>query len=50
MPPPDPQLFHYRRNAEGTFTLYSVGLDGDDDGGVRPADPKVTDGDGDWVW
>ncbi|MBL9194209.1 MAG: hypothetical protein JNJ82_17785 [Opitutaceae bacterium] len=41
---------HYRRNADGTFTLYSVGLDGDDDGGVRPADPKVTDGDGDWVW
>lgn len=44
------ELLHYRRNTDGTFTLYSVGLDGDDDGGVRPADPKVTDGDGDWVW
>lgn len=41
---------HYRRNADGTFTLYSVGLDGDDDGGVRPADPSATDADGDWVW
>ncbi|MBL9206606.1 MAG: hypothetical protein JNN01_16050 [Opitutaceae bacterium] len=44
------ESLHYRRNADGTFTLYSVGLDGDDDGGVRPADPAVTDGDGDWVW
>ena len=45
----------YRREADGQFVLYSVGLDGVDDGGVtvfkkglkRPtADPEH----GDWVW
>jgi len=30
--------FHYRPNADGTFTLYSVGMDGRDDGG----DPAPT--------
>jgi len=37
---------HYRRAADGTFTLYSVGWSGKDGGGVR----GKTDADGDWVW
>ena len=33
--------FHYRPNADGTFTLYSVGEDGRDDGGdPTPAKPS----------
>jgi hypothetical protein len=27
------KTFHYRREADGTFTLYSVGMDGEDNGG-----------------
>lgn len=34
--------FHYRLNPDGTFTLYSVGEDGKDDGGdATPAKPGV---------
>jgi hypothetical protein len=40
------QPLHYRRAADGTFILYSVGWNGLDDGGVR----GKTDADGDWVW
>ncbi len=37
---------HYRRAADGTFLLYSVGWNGRDDGGVR----GKSDAEGDWVW
>jgi hypothetical protein len=39
---------HYRRAADGTFVLYSVGWNGRDDGGVRGQPLPSTDGD--WVW
>lgn len=49
----DGQPLRYRRDADGTFLLYSVGLDGKDDGG-RPAKWEHQGGnaglDGDWVW
>jgi hypothetical protein len=40
---------HYRRDAGGKFTLYSIGWNGQDDGGVhgRTSFPFA---DGDWVW
>jgi hypothetical protein len=37
---------HYRRAADGTFILYSIGWNGRDNGGVR----GKTDAEGDWVW
>jgi hypothetical protein len=37
---------HYRRAADGTFMLYSIGWTGRDNGGV----PGKTLADGDWVW
>jgi hypothetical protein len=37
---------HYRRAADGAFTLYSVGWNGRDDGGV----PGKSITEGDWVW
>lgn len=49
----DGQPLRYRRNADGGFTLYSVGADGRDDGG----DARPHEGEGrsilqgrDWVW
>ncbi len=49
----DGQPLRYRRNADGTFTLYSVGRDGKDDGG----DPRPKEGESrsmfagrDFVW
>jgi hypothetical protein len=55
--PPDPldgQPLRYRRNADGSFLLYSIGDDGRDDGG----DPRPPEGSHsrqwqsgrDWVW
>jgi hypothetical protein len=40
------ELPHYRRNADGTFLLYSIGWTEQDHGGH--AGPK--DNEGDWVW
>jgi hypothetical protein len=40
------QPLHYRRAADGTFVLYSVGWNGRDGGGTR----GKTVADGDWVW
>ena len=37
---------HYRRAADGTFLLYSIGWNGRDNGGVRGKSAT----DGDWVW
>lgn len=49
----DGQPLRYRRDADGTFLLYSVGLDGKDDGG-RPAkwehQGRNAGLDGDWGW
>ncbi len=46
--------FHYRRQPDGTFLLYSVGWNQTDDGGQpahKPGPPKVLDREhGDWVW
>jgi hypothetical protein len=39
---------HYRRAADGTFILYSIGWNGLDKGGVRGQSLQGTDGD--WVW
>ena len=40
--PVDGQPLRYRRNADGTFLLYSVGENGKDDGG-NPALNKVSE-------
>jgi hypothetical protein len=40
------QPLHFRRAADGTFILYSVGWDGLDHGGAR----GKTVAEGDWVW
>ncbi len=37
---------HYRRDADGTFLLYSIGWNACDDGGVQGQSGT----DGDWVW
>ena len=37
---------HYRRAADGTFLLYSIGWNGRDNGGAR----GKSNTDGDWVW
>jgi hypothetical protein len=50
--PADPmnrKPFGYRRTEEGEFRLWSVGLNGRDDGGVMKA-PDKNDKEGDWVW
>jgi hypothetical protein len=50
----DGQPLKYRRNAEGSFILYSVGWNETDDGGtvaMRKANtPSVDQDKGDWVW
>lgn len=47
--PMNRQPFRYERTEDGGFRLWSVGLNGRDDGGVMP---RSTDNDreGDWVW
>jgi hypothetical protein len=45
----DGQPLRYRRTDNGRFTLYSIGLDGKDDGG-KPVGHKKTDSAGDWTW
>jgi hypothetical protein len=52
--PVDGQALRYRRNADGTFLLYSIGEDGVDDGGdPRPANNSTSfswQRCRDWVW
>ena len=56
--PVDGQPLRYRRNADGTFLLYSVGENGVDDGGNPALEPGVTSSSHawqnphalDWVW
>lgn len=45
----DGRPLRYRRTDDGKFVLYSIGLDGKDDGG-KPVDPQKNDGPGDWAW
>lgn len=50
--PADPmnrKPFGYRRTEEGHFRLWSVGMNGRDDGGVMMT-PDKNDREGDWVW
>jgi hypothetical protein len=44
------QPLHYRRTENGKFVLYSVGLDGKDDGGKPTESKRPTDSPGDWIW
>lgn len=44
--PMDGQALRYRRRDDGHFDLWSVGLNGRDDGGVAPLEGEG----GDWVW
>jgi hypothetical protein len=48
------QQLKYRREANGQFTLYSVGWNETDDGGVvvfkKGSTPEVDTDKGDWVW
>ncbi|HLP78388.1 MAG TPA: hypothetical protein VK327_15905, partial [Candidatus Paceibacterota bacterium] len=44
------QPFHYQRTEDGWFQLYSVGLNGKDDGGVLLSDDKKDKEDKDWPW
>jgi hypothetical protein len=54
----DGQPLRYRRNADGTFLLYSVGVDGKDDGGNPTGSGAASRGSfywqdataRDWVW
>jgi len=46
---------HYGRQADGGFVVYSVGMDGQDDGGTPPSSarssgPRRSDAGWDWVW
>jgi hypothetical protein len=45
---------HYRKNPDGTYVLYSVGWNGEDDGGVpglrAGSTPRADLFEGDWVW
>jgi hypothetical protein len=45
---------HYRKNSDGTYVLYSVGWNGEDDGGVpglrTGSTPRANNFEGDWVW
>jgi hypothetical protein len=43
------QPLKYRREADGTFLLYSIGWNEKDDGGV-PGQGNSYNTDGDWVW
>ena len=45
----DGQPLRYRRTDDGKFVLYSIGLDGKDDGG-KPIDPKHKDSAESWFW
>jgi hypothetical protein len=42
------QPLKYRRNPDGSFTLYSIGWNEKDDGGTPGQDEKNTEGD--WIW
>ena len=48
------QPLHYRKSAKTGYVLYSVGWNGEDDGGVtiwkRPKDPHPNWTEGDWAW
>lgn len=48
------QPLHYRREADGQFTLYSIGWNEKDDGGVvafsKSEKPSMDISHGDWVW
>jgi hypothetical protein len=50
----DGQPLKYRRNADGSFILYSVGWNETDDGGTivmgKGKTPRVDQDEGDWVW
>jgi hypothetical protein len=47
----DGMPLRYRRNADGTFALYSIGSDGKDDGGVPTnKDRRGAEETGDWIW
>lgn len=47
----DGQPLRYRRDADGTFLLYSIGIDGKDDGGAQTNKGHRGAGEtGDWVW
>jgi hypothetical protein len=46
--PMDGQPLRYRLNADGSFTLYGVGPNHADDGGIMAA--KTATQDLDWVW
>jgi hypothetical protein len=55
--PPDPvngQPLRYRRGVGDQFTLYSLGMNGRDDGGAVALSPKQSPATsaaaGDWVW
>lgn len=59
--PPDPvdgKQLRYRLNADGTFLLYSIGLNGKDDGGNPSLDASILNANNywlsphalDWVW
>jgi hypothetical protein len=56
--PVDGKPLRYRRNADGTFLLYSVGVDGKDDGGDPTSSASgasnsyywINDHAHDWVW
>ena len=45
----DGQPLRYRRGADGSFKLWSIGMDGRDDNGT-PAKTQEADTTGDWVW
>lgn len=44
------QPLQYRRTDNGKFILYSLGLDGKDDGGKTIGPGNTTDSGGDWAW
>lgn len=51
--PNDPmvnQSFHYQRTTDGWYQLYSVGLNGKDDGGVMKSGGKEDKEEKDWPW
>jgi hypothetical protein len=41
---------HYRRSADGTFMLYSIGWSGRDNGGLVRGNSSYPYTNGDWVW
>lgn len=51
--PLDPMInqpFHYQPTDDGWFLLYSVGLNGKDDGGVMKSDERSDQEEKDWPW